>query len=160
MNHPEIRAIAAKVNLKLDECQLDDEHAKIFSHSTTIVSLDLTNNNVTDQGVCALVNIPSLTRLNLWGNNIIDQGLVALGLNTTLLSLGLSFTVTANVNVESVDVLTTNTIITALVPFYNQVYCRDEVLRSFTVLNKDNADRKAHIMSKVLTVWALMSSKQ
>jgi Leucine-rich repeat (LRR) protein len=90
------------LNLAHNELITDVGAGYIASSMTTLTSLSLSGNNITDAGLAKLLQHPSLTSLRLDGTKITDASVEAILRNTTLQSITLSDTQVSPENVKRI----------------------------------------------------------
>ena len=120
--------------LILSRCLIKDEGAKALADAlktnTSLIALNLSNNNVEDKGAASLADAlktnTSLIELNLSNNNVEDEGAEALAdalkRNTSLTELDLSDIIVGDAGVASLaDALKVNTSLVSLDLRYNEI---------------------------------------
>lgn len=103
--HPEIRSLDVSWN------QIGDEGARVLAANTTLTTLNVRANLIGDEGAKALAKNTSLKSLNVLCNRIGDEGAIALATNTSLTSL---YVGSNNIGYIGARALAKNTSLTSL----------------------------------------------
>jgi Leucine Rich repeat len=130
-------------SLKMGYNDISDEGAKVLAASTTLTKLDLRGNEISDEGAKALAANSSLNTLDLGNNVINDAGVIALAGNSTLTKLSLWVN---SIGVEGAKALAANSTLTQLDMGFNKIGIGDEGAKALagnsTLIKLDLTDNK------------------